>query len=268
MLLSWPPSLESLINFIAFLSSKSYKHSTASSYVSGISFFLKVNSWPDITEAFIVRKMLKGLRNKSPSKDTRLPITLEMLKKFPNALKNVTSSKYEALLFSTAFSIAFFGFLRVGEIAALSKSSNTSRIIQVSDVVFASDEVLITVHFSKTDQSGKSVTLQFTRCCSKQICPVTLIEKYMLQRPKVQGPLFCHLNGGPMTRYQFSAMLSKALKFLKLESPFIRSHSFRIGAATVASSQNIDDSEIKKMGRWSDLSLVYKRYIRLDKIQA
>ena len=108
----------------------------------------------------MVKKMLKGFQRINPTKDSRAPITLQMLQAFPMALKNVTSSAYEALLFSTAFSVAFFGFLRVGEMIATGKSGDNSRIIQISDVVY-DETVKITLRFCKTDQYGESVTLVF-----------------------------------------------------------------------------------------------------------
>ena len=131
----WPPNINVLVNFIAFLSSEGYSYSTAKSYLSGISFYIKLNGWSDPSEAFVMKKMLKGFQRINSSKDSRAPITLQMFQAFPMALKNVTSSAYEALLFSTAFSVAFFGFLRIGEMIATGKSGDNSRIIQISDVV-------------------------------------------------------------------------------------------------------------------------------------
>ena len=71
-----------------------------------------------------------------------------------------------------------------------SKTSDTSRIILISDVAILSGNISITLRFSKTDQLGKSVTLVFYPCEQKQICPVSLIKRYMQVRPKIQGPLF------------------------------------------------------------------------------
>ena len=266
---SWPPMIDDLINFIAYLSTQGYKSSTARSYVAGISFYIRINNWPDPSESFVVRKMLKGFQRISPIKDTRAPVTLKMLLSFPLSLKNVTSSSYEALLFSTAFSVAFFGFLRVGEMVADSKTSDTSRIILISDVAILSGNISITLRFSKTDQLGKSVTLVFYPCEQKQICPVSLIKRYMQVRPKIQGPLFCHYSGEPLTRYQFATILQKVIRFSGFDTlSTVKCHSFRIGAATLASSQNVSDALIKEMGRWSEQSSSYKRYIRLDKIKA
>lgn len=198
---------------------KGYKDATAKSYVSGISFYLKINGWVDTTETFIVKKKCwKVFTKKHESQDLRAPVTLDMLKSFPHALKNVAISNYEALLFTTAFSVAFFGFMRIG---------------------------------------GQD----------SEICPVSLLRKYLQQRPSVSGPLLCLFNGQAVTRWQFAVVLSWTLNFLDIKE-VIRSHSFRIGAATLSSSQSISDAEIKTMGRWSEQSTAFKRYIRLDKIKA
>ena len=57
---SWPHNINVLVNFIAFLSSEGYSLSTAKPYLSGISFYIKLNGWSDSSEDFEVKKMLKG----------------------------------------------------------------------------------------------------------------------------------------------------------------------------------------------------------------
>ena len=190
-----PPTLSSVINFIACMSLNGHKSSTIVSYISGISYYLKLNGWVDVTEVFIVLKMLKGLQRSRPSKDIRAPITIDLLKAFPVA-------DYEALLFSTAFVVMFFGFLRVGEVAVAQKNAESKFVIQRSDVTFKDNEALVTIKHSKTDQQGKSVTLIFSSSISKEICPVSLLKQYLQKRPSVDGPLFCHFNCAPITRYQ------------------------------------------------------------------
>ena len=211
--------------------------------------------------------MLKGYSKCHPSKDLREPITLQLLKDFSNDLKHVNLSNYEALLFSTAFSVAFFGFMRVGELVVHSKDNVTSRVVQLSDVILRGSEVRVYIRFSKTDQNGRSVSLIFTSCQDQQICPVALLYRYIQQRRCIDSPLFCNFNGQPLTRFQFSSVLAKVLKFLGIKQ-VVRPHSFRIGATNLACQQNILDQDIQAMGRWSAISSVFKRYIRLDKLIA
>ena len=53
----------------------------------------------------------------------RSPISLDLLEKITAVLDKVCKDKYEATLFETAFSIAFFGLLRVGKITSSKNQS-------------------------------------------------------------------------------------------------------------------------------------------------
>jgi site-specific recombinase XerD len=66
------------------------------------------------------------------------------------------------------------------------------------------------------------------------ICPFLNVSEYLAIRPKSTAtkPLFCHYNGTILTRQQFSALLSKSLKFSGIEGGQYKAHSFRIGGAS------------------------------------
>nr|XP_034307881.1 uncharacterized protein LOC117683135 [Crassostrea gigas] len=76
----------------------------------------------------------------------------------------------------------------------------------------------------------------------------------------ISGPLFCHYSGQPLTRYQFSSVLAKALQVLGINSKYYKSHSFRIGAATMLAQQGLSEQAIQASGRWH--SQAYRSYIR------
>uniref|UniRef100_A0A8W8M4Z2 Tyr recombinase domain-containing protein n=1 Tax=Magallana gigas TaxID=29159 RepID=A0A8W8M4Z2_MAGGI len=77
----------------------------------------------------------------------------------------------------------------------------------------------------------------------------------------ISGPLFCHYSGQPLTRYQFSSVLAKALQVLGINSKYYKSHSFRIGAATMLAQQGLSEQAIQASGRWH--SQAYRSYIRI-----
>ena len=87
-------------------------------------------------------------------------------------------------------------------------------------------------------------------------CPLTNLNSCLAVRGTSQGPLFCFPDLLPISTIQFNTWLSRALSFASLSSLPIKSHSFRIGAATHA------DLQIQKMGRWK--SSVFRRYIRVN----
>ena len=42
-----------------------------------------------------------------------------------------------------------------------------------------------------------------------EICPYLLSRIYIQEKSKFAGPLFCHYDGTPITRYQFTGMLKQ-----------------------------------------------------------
>ena len=70
-----------------------------------------------------------------------------------------------------------------------------------------------------------------------------------------QSPHFLsHFDVSPVTRFQFTAVLKRALQFAGLSDARYTSHSFRIGAATSAAMAGIPEADIQHMGRGSRVS--------------
>jgi hypothetical protein len=258
----WPVPLLDLICFVAHLYTLNLSHSTVSCYISGMSFYHKVNDFEDTTQKFVIRKMIEGIkRSKSKRSDTRLPISRDLLANILNYLPLVCSSHYEAKLFMATFSLAFHGLMRVGELTVGNKSSDT-HTISFHDVKISNNILEVFILSSKTNQLGKGMTLLVKAQADRNICPVALIANYLKDHPLCQGPLFCHFDGNPLTRYQFSALLKKSISVLDIEQKSYKSHSFRIGMATICSIEGMSDEQIKHLGRWKS-DEAYLRYIRI-----
>ncbi|KAJ8322269.1 LOW QUALITY PROTEIN: hypothetical protein KUTeg_000740 [Tegillarca granosa] len=223
----FPVPLDHIVQYIAYLSLKSLSYQTVKIRIAALSFFHKISNSIDHTKNFLVNKLLEGLRRSGKSKDTRAPITLPILTQLPRALVCICFSSYEAKLFHAAFTLAFFGFLRVGELA-------------------------LSINLEKP--------LIFTLTLSL-VCPVNAMKAYLSVRPAASNILFCHSDCKPLTQYQFSSVLKKCLKFLNLPTQQFKSHSFRIGAASLASMKNIPPNVIQSWGRWK--LDVYRGYIHI-----
>ncbi|CAG2214440.1 unnamed protein product [Mytilus edulis] len=261
----WPVPVEQLVQFIAYLSLKHFSPATVRLYISGISFSHKERNLEDTTKNFVVSKMLEGLHRNHPQRDNRAPVTLPLLRQITDALPSICSSTYESLLFKSSFILAFFAMLRVSEFTTKNKSDSSTEALQLSDVVVSDCQLKINIKKSKTDQRGYSTFIVINKYRDNaSICPVLTLKKYLAARPAVSGcyHLFMHFDGSPLTRYQLSAMLRKSVNFCNIPNPnLLKSHSFRIGAATEASKRGINDEAIKKWGRWS--SGAFERYIRI-----
>jgi hypothetical protein len=119
---TWPPPVEQIVSFTAYLSLQSYAESTARAYIASIGYECKIQGLDDSTKRFIVTKMLEGFRRLKSKGDTRLPITEKLLSSLIHVLDIVCSSSYEAKLYKAAYTLALFALFRVEEFA-LSKGN-------------------------------------------------------------------------------------------------------------------------------------------------
>lgn len=261
----WPPTVEQLSLFLSLLSLQNLSHKTARSYLSAIAFQCKLKGKADNTKHFILLKVLEGMKRDGNKCRTRLPITIGMLKLMVLKLPSICSNQYETRLFIAVFTVAFFGFFRVGELT-VTKPDYVHRVVSLNDISFDKDlgTLVIKLRYSKADQLGKGVEIKLHKS-GTVVCPVSNVEQYLNVRSKVDGPLFCHANGKPLSRYQFTAVLQKVLARLDINYNSYKAHSFRIGAATTAAEMGHSVEKIKLAGRWS--SDAYRSYIKKDVCQ-
>ena len=262
---TWPSTVQQVAAFIAHLSLSDRAPSTIANYVSGISYFHKINLWPDPTSNFLICKLLEGARRQAGQRvDSRRPVTFGLLVKFLHALPQICRNGYEAKLFQAAFSLAYFAFLRVGEFTAVSKNADVTQIIHLHDVCLMENRLLLTIRHAKNNQLNKPVTIEIVGFPKDGVasCPVRLLGEYLKVRPGVLSSkaLFIHWDGSPLTRYQFQAILTQAAKFCNLNCSEYKTHSFRIGAASSCAIAGVSVERIKQWGRWN--SSAYQTYIR------
>ncbi|XP_038057145.1 uncharacterized protein LOC119728820 [Patiria miniata] len=260
-----PASVAETREFIAWLSLQGLAHATITTYVSGVGYYHKIRGWPDPTKDFIVSKLMHGCRRDRNRVDERLPMSLPLLAQIIEAFTHVCSSHYEATLFKAAVTCAFFGFMRLGEFAAISKTKLQESLLHISDIEFCDlastqQSVVISFPYSKNNKTGAPQRVKLVTTQNSALCPVMALQGYISIRPSGHGPLFCHFDGSPLTAYQFNAVLKKALTFCGKGDLHYRPHSFRIGAATTAYELGVPSTDIQQMGRWrSDAVLTYIR---------
>ena len=255
----WPAPLNQLILFIAYCFEKNYAPSTVILYMSGISFVHKIKGFYNPSENFVIRKMLEGCKRLRHRKDYRAPISMTILKKIIATLKHICYSDYETVLFTAAFYLAYFGLFRVSELVICSNKAK-GRALTKENVIFdrKDNSVIICIRVSKTNQAGRPVFVRIPSNDESKVC-IESLKKYTSIRSLRSEQFFCHSNGLPLTRYQFSTILSKACRHAGLSSNHL-THSFRIGRATDLALQGFSGDKIKQMGRWA--SNTYTCYIR------
>lgn len=233
-----------------------------SSALAGISFYARLGGGFDPTRSFVLAKALRGWARLRPAPaDTRKPIDRHLLRKLLAVLPGVADSGFEATLFGLAFSCAFFGAFRVGELVAASGRSEDTGLL-FSDVEVKVGSVLCRVARSKTDQLGRGRWVSLLAQPGDPVCPVELAAAYSPIRPQGGVQWLLHRNGLPLTRFQFGAVLRRCLVQLGLAAGDYGTHSFRIGAATCAAARGVSDEGIQTLGRWR--SKAFRSYVRPD----
>lgn len=165
-------------------------------------------------------------------------------------------------MFSSAFSIAFYDLLSVSELTVTAKQNHRVLLREHPHVDHINKYLHLLVTFSKTDQTGKGTTLHI-QSTGDLTCHYALVTKYLSFQSNTKGMLFCHLGVSPVTKYQFTAVLTKAISAPNIDSTAYNSHSFRIGASTDLALKGYSSDNIQTSGRWR--SKCYKSYIRLPK---
>ncbi|XP_054841847.1 integrase/recombinase xerD homolog [Eublepharis macularius] len=256
-----PPSEDEVLRYLAHLRVLGRAPRSMRRELAAVSFFCKALGFPDPCRGFIPRRAVEGwARLAPPPADRRRPISLSILRRLLGVLPDCCRSPFEARLFHTAFTLAFFGALRVGELVAGSRDDPSGRALSFSDVSWSPKQVSITIRRSKTDQRGRGVTLCLRASRRGSVCPVRAVGAYLGIRPPLRGPFLIHRDHSPLTRYQFASLLRACLEAARLPPAEFGTHSFRIGAATEAASIGLPDKTIMAIGRWR--SGAFRSYIR------
>ena len=174
-------------------------------------------------------------------------------------------NSYEWEMYWAACCVAFFGFLRAGELTVPSPQSyDATYHLNLADVSANHPDQPSVIHLrikaSKTDPLRKGVTVVLG-ATGKELCPVQALVSYLRVRGKTPGPVFRQRDGRPLVKGEFVRWVQQALQQLGLEERGFTGHSFRVGAATTAAAKGMEDSVIKAMGRWE--SAAYLLYIRI-----
>ena len=184
--------------------------------------------------------------------DSRLPITLPILDKLISVSPRLQGSYYQISQFRAVCSLAFYAFLRSGEITSLSKRDSTPpiRFYQITKLINqAGDFVGFKVTFGdfKHNYNSRPFFIDFRR--QPHSCPVDFLANYLALEGSSSGPLFMTVDGLPISRANSSQLFPVAIQLCGLAPSRYKFHSFRIGAASFAADQGFSDTQIRLLGR-------------------
>lgn len=261
----FPMSRRNTQNFITYLFDAGLQASTITTYLSGLSFYCKMLETHDFIPSFATKKLLTATRRDTGSPDSRLPISPVMIHEMIGCLPRMNVDVFDLTLFPAMYLLAFNAFLRVGEFTAKTRDDYSS-MIQLNDLIelpsTSGDRLLqLSIRQFKGNVTGAPVYLLIPPSPIPSLCVHRALHEYLARRGGTPGPLFLGSSGKPITTDQFAAFLKLNLITAGYASADYKTHSFRIGACSHASTRGIPDEVIMKMGRWR--SLAFLKYVRL-----
>ncbi|XP_077981140.1 integrase/recombinase xerD homolog [Glandiceps talaboti] len=262
-----PLTAPTVILFATSLAQRGLSYKTIKVYISAICHMHEEAGFANhITENVLLHRALQGIKRSSgEARRTRLPITISILRRLKGSLRTHPDlHPVDKLMLWSAFTIAFFGFLRVSEFTAPNPHSfDAQQSLLTRDITIGAD---LHVHLkaSKTDPFRRGCTIMIAST-SSSICAVRAYTKYQRASPTLPAhPAFKFQSGLLLTRHNLTIHLRRLLLQAGIEQAHLyATHSFRSGAATTAAEANLPDWLIKALGRWK--SDAYQVYISTPK---
>ena len=256
--------------FGAYLVDNGIQSSTLKSYFSAIKHILKQDGYLWDDNKVLLSALVKSCKLENDTVKTRLPIRkglLEMLLFEINRkwYHGCSPQPYLAILYQAIFCLAYYGMLRVGELAYSNHSIKACNL----HIGNNKDKILIVLYSSKTHgkesrpQKVKISALPSVKEDNKLFCPFKTVTKYMNCRGsyfKDDEQFFIFADRSPVQAQHIRKTLRDLLLSLNLDSSLYDVHSFRIGRTSDLEKFGYSLEVIKAMGRWKS-NAVY-RYLK------
>lgn len=216
--------------------------STLSSRLAAIRHFHEKDRLPDPTRDPAVRDVLEGIKREHGAPPTRKKaidreILSALLRVQPQTLRG---ARNRALLL-----VGYACDLRRSEIVSLN----------VEDVEFLPDRMIVTVARSKTDQHGEGYALNVPRAEDKTFCPTLALETWLTAAEIQDGPLFRevdrweHVGAKALTPQVVKDIVKAAAQAAGYNPRVFAAHGLRRGLITQAARNREDTGDIRKVSR-------------------
>jgi integrase len=240
-----------------YLSSQaaSLRPSTLEHHLAAISKAHKAAGFPSpIPDSVLVFETLKGIkRTHGTAPKQKAPVLTEdlrlMLRLTPD---NVQSIRDRAILL-----VGFAGAFRRSELVAL----------DVIDLKFQPEGLLVTLRRSKTDQEGEGRTVAVPRGLHSETCPVRALDAWLQVAAIADGPVFRPVRKGGaiwLTRLSGHAVASVVKRYAMKAGQSMEAfsgHSLRAGFVTSAARAGEPERRIMRQTGHKSIEMVL-RYVR------
>ena len=248
-----PASPETVITYLT-VQADNHKVSTLERRIASISQAHQAAGYQTPTIDMQVRALMQGVRRTiGTAQKAKSPVLTRDIKDMIDTLPdNLLGIRDRALLL-----IGFAGAFRRSELVN----------INVEDLEFRREGLVITIKKSKTDQEGqgRKVAIPYGSNCNT--CPVRSLQAWLEESGISTGPVFRSVNrhgniqNGRLSDKAVSLVIKKYIEAAGLNPDNYGGHSLRAGLATSAAMNGVSERSIMAQTGHKSVNMV-RRYIR------
>lgn len=197
-----------------------------------------------------LRDVMRGARRaKGTMPEGRAALTPDQLRAMCKELLRLKS--WKSVRDRALLTLGFATGMRCSELIAL----------QVQDLQFAKQGLVVTIRRSKTDQEGRGRQIGVFYGKHATTCPVKALRAWLYVSSLKQGALFPGYGSGALTRAQVYNVIKQACALAGIDSTRIAPHSLRAGFVTAAAEAGMPESLIMQTTGHRSVQTV-ARYVR------
>ncbi|MCL6600848.1 site-specific integrase [Alicyclobacillus macrosporangiidus] len=253
-LCSLPAEPPTVAMYLSHMADQGYRASTIGRHMISIGLAHKAKGFPSPASDETVKTVWRGIRNTigvAPS--AKAPVLVEDLRRMlAHTPDDLLGLRDRALLL-----VGFAGAFRRSELVSLN----------VEDVEFAREGLIITVRRSKTDQEGEGRKIGIPYGSHIETCPVRSLQAWLEAADIQAGPLFRSVTKGRevgaarLSDKTVARVVKKYTQRVGLDPDKFAGHSLRAGLATSAAMAGVSEREIMAQTGHRSVMMV-RRYIR------
>ena len=212
------------------------------------------NESPASMKHAAVKEVLSGIRRtKGTASACKAPLLVGQLKAaLRDSREDLLGIRDRALLL-----VGFAGAFRRSELVSL----------EVADIAFTDDGLVITLRRSKTDQEGESRKVGIPHGSKPATCPVRNLRAWLETAGISEGPVFRSVDRHgklgvvALSGRAVALIVKRAARLAGLDAEVFAGHSLRAGLATSAAAAGASERSIMEQTGHRSVQMV-RRYIR------
>ncbi|WP_311946755.1 site-specific integrase [Halomonas piscis] len=238
-----------IANFLSAQNRRGKKPATLERYANSLHMWHRYHNVPSPVKTMAVRSVMRGIKKSRDTRQASAPaLRLRELHQLLYGLRD-----------SAMFLLSFYGAFRRSEVV----------VIALEDLEWRPEGVIITLHYSKTNRSGRIETKSIMRAPpGTRYCPVTMLENWLAASGIRKGAVFRavtrrgRIGAGRMSANTLAVRMRQGLEAAGLTEEGYSPHSFRAGFITEAYMRGKSDVQIKRVSGHRD-QRTFEKYIRI-----